>query len=170
MDYVRWTDLGFDHSPYWAYLKSVEGVMPGSLHAFASNPENHDLTSPNSLHDASLRCWKVTEPALPPDATVEIDIELLGPQWDRLIRLWYGEVISYTVDESPAVADQEGVRRGHGDLLVHELRMAEDDSFRHELVFSSGTVFLVQFRAFGHAIEMLDEPVKRRPKPRRQSP
>jgi hypothetical protein len=50
--YITSTASSWDHRPYWEYLKTVQ--MPAHIQAFAANEENHDLKSPNSLHDAWL--------------------------------------------------------------------------------------------------------------------
>ena len=35
MKYIAKRKLGWDHTPYWEYLKSVKGLMPANVHAFS---------------------------------------------------------------------------------------------------------------------------------------
>jgi hypothetical protein len=79
LKYIAKSKLGWDHTPYWDYLESVKRLMPANMHAFASNSENHDLTSPNSLHDSWLEYWKVSEipTAERGDRATQIDVCLL---------------------------------------------------------------------------------------------
>jgi len=121
--------------------------------AFAVNPENHDFVSPNSLHDSWLVHWNVSEQLAGEKKqrrSIQIDVCLLGSRHDRHIILKYGNVRSHSI--ARAETDTLG---GHGDLLVHELRLMREGLFAHEILFSRGTVFLVEFRDFEHRVELL---------------
>lgn len=142
--------------------------MPTDVFSFASNEENHNLTHPNSLHDAYLVSWAVSETQPPQEIAVKVDLTLLGPRWDRLIKLSYGRVAAYRVDDFAGSGAGMDLRGGHGDLLAHEIRAAEDATFWHELVFAKGAVICVRFKDFDHRIEMLPE--SKRPTRRFQSP
>ena len=148
MKYIKLTEKGWDHRPYWAYLDSIKREMPDGVFAFAANSDNHDLIHPNSLHDSWLIRSTVTEHNDPRgDLPIQIEIILLGPRHDRDIHLSYGGVTHYRFSgEKPS--------RRHGDLLVHEMRAVGDNKFEHELYFSEGTSFLVGFSTFEHLIVM----------------
>lgn len=158
MKYISNWRGGYDHRPYWEYLQSVEGTMPTHMFEFASNPENHDLTSPNSLHDSWLEYWRIAEVAEDGRRrfrSLKIDACFLGPMHDRHIYLHYKNVEQHAIMpayESPYRGGQ------HGDLLVHELVMVREGVFSHELVFSLGTVFSVQFAEFEHRVELIGKP------------
>lgn len=140
---------GYDHTSYWQYLDSARTKMPTHIFEFASNTENHDLTSPNSLHDAWLESWSITELAAAEfrrQRSIRIDARLLGSRWDRYIHLCYKNVGRYELQNSQA---------DHGDLLVHEMRVVRDDPFAHELLFAKGSTFLVEFSEFEYRIEIL---------------
>jgi hypothetical protein len=129
--------------------------MPAHLFSFAASPENHDLFSPNSLHDAWLTSWNVleTQEASTGARTVQIEAVFLGPRQDRLIHLTYNEVQNYEVTW-PGISG--GIAQiAHGDLLVHELQVVSRDVFVHELVFSTGAIFRVQFGDLTHRIELI---------------
>jgi len=130
--------------------------MPADLHAFAANSENHDLNSPNSLHDAWLKEWTIAEIALPHEPkkrSIEINARFLGPQHDRYIHLIYKNVGSYTIQNPEDFEMLPHI--AHGDLLIHELTVVRDGLFEHELRFSRGTLFAVQFSGFEHRIAII---------------
>jgi hypothetical protein len=156
MKYVVPWGGGGDYGPYMRYLESVKHVMPIELFAFASNKENYDLNSPNSLHDVWLEEWNVAEvrqSAERLDRLIQINSRFLGPRHDRYICLVYKSVQHYAMHNP----EEFGMppRSGHGDLLIHELTIVREGLFEHELRFSRGTVFEVQFREFEHRIEMI---------------
>src|SRR3954466_10398483 len=112
-----------NYDPYMQYLESVKGIMPRHMFEFASNIENHNLESPNSLHDSWLQYWRISEVAKhAPRRTGRVQIEacFLGPRHDRYIYLHYKNVGKHSIG-----AGYERALR-HGDLLVHELTIAPD--------------------------------------------
>jgi hypothetical protein len=156
MKYVIPQRGGGDYRPYARYLESVKHLMPAHLFAFAANSENFDLSSPNSLHDAWLEQWCIAEVALPNERRkrlIEINARFLGPQHDRHIHLIYKNVGSYTTHNPEEF--ERLPRNAHGDLLIHELTVVRDGLFEHELRFSRGTVFSVQFTDFEHRVEVI---------------
>ncbi len=44
---------------------------------------------------------------------------------------------------------------GHGDLLIHELRIVREGVFAHELLFSRGSVFVIEFADLEHRIQVI---------------
>ena len=157
MRYVVPWGGGGDYAPYFRYLKSVKHIMPAELFAFASNVENYNGNSPNSLHDAWLEDWSIAEIALPNDISkrlIEINARFLGPQHDRHIYLMYKNVGSYTIHNPEDFEMPPTGTVGHGDLLIHELTIVREGVFEHELRFSRGSVFSVQFTGFEHRIEV----------------
>jgi len=136
MRYIINDSYGWDHGPYWRYLESVRNSMPECIFSFAANPDNHDLTNPNSLHDSWLVSWGVLElPAKLKAKSRQVSIAccLLGSRHDRMIRLNYGCVLSHKIREPADASLLES--KGHGDLLVHEMQVLQDGIFSHELVF-----------------------------------
>jgi hypothetical protein len=155
MKYISEGRHGFDHRPYWEYLELVRGTMPAHLFEFASNPENHDLKSPNSLHDSWLEYWRIAE--ISEDGrrrfrSLKIDACFLGPMHDRYIFLHYKNVEQHAIT-APHDSPYRGAQ--HGDLLVHELVMVREGLFSHELVFSLGAVFSLQFEELEHRVELI---------------
>jgi len=158
MKYVIPQNGGGDYRPYARYLETVKHIMPADLFAFATNSENFDLTSPNSLHDAWLEEWSITELALTNERKkrrIEMTARFLGPQHDRHIFLTYKNVGRYAIQNPEEFEMPPFGRIGHGDLLIHELTVVREGLFEHELRFSRGTVFSVQFAGFEHRIEII---------------
>ena len=142
-----------NYDPYLQYLESVKNVMPHHMFEFASNMENHNLTSPNSLHDSWLEYWRISEIDKGDRRVRRLQIEacFLGPMHDRHIYLHYKNVERHSItvgyDRAPR----------HGDLLVHELVVVPEGVYSHELLFAGGAVFTVNFADFEHRIELLTE-------------
>src|SRR5262245_31308590 len=159
MKYVIPQNGGGDYRPYERYLETVKHIMPADLFAFAANFENFNLSSPNSLHDAWLGEWSIAEVTPPNEKrskrVIEIRARFLGPQHDRHIYLTYRNVGSYTMQNPEEFEMPPTGRVGHGDLLIHELTVVREGLFEHELRFSRGTVFSVQFTGFEHRIEII---------------
>jgi hypothetical protein len=158
--YIGEVQYGWNHEPYWKYLDSVGHLWPPHIFRFAGSVENHDLESPNSLHDSwveNLFVREVSSAANRSQRIVQIDLSLLGPHHDRFIHLTYGGVKFYQLQMEAGPPGTVQMRnRGHGDLLVHELRSEDDGTFSHEIVFASGSVFLFRFSEFSHRIEPMD--------------
>lgn len=166
MKYIRFDgQSSWDHRPYFAYLEIVRSKMPEPIYRFAADPSNHDLTSPTSLHDAwleQLTVAEVPEPGTRQYRGLSIVTTYLGPNHDLKIHITYGDVGAYELRNPEGYWLPPTFKAGHGDLLVHELRLGENDRFEHELVFSRGSVFVIQFRVLEHRIEWLAEPVSKK--------
>jgi hypothetical protein len=158
MKYVIPQGGGGDYRPYERYLESVKHLMPAHLFAFAANPENFNVSSPNSLHDAWLEEWSIAEVALRngrKKRLIEIKARFLGPQHDRHIFLTYKNVGAYGMQNPEEFEMPPFGRIEHGDLLIHELTVVREGLFEHELRFSRGTVFSVQFTELEHRVEII---------------
>jgi hypothetical protein len=142
MEHLKRNAAGvWQFDPYFAYLASVRDRVPEHVYAFASDWAHYALDSPRSLHDSWIEELSVREHAAGPPSggrQTEITLRFLGPMHDRIQVLRYSDVQSYrvTADETAG---------GHGDLLVHELRLDEHGTLVHELLFASGAAIVVQF-------------------------
>ena len=153
MRYILFGPMGWDHRPYWTYLSSVRAKMPPHLYSLAANPENHDLKSPNSLHDAWLERFELVELRR---RNLQINLCLLGPQHDRHINLSYKGVMNYGIHNPDKFIAPHTLDKGHGDLLVHEVTIIDEGLFSHELLFSKGTDIYIEFTDMEHQIQMID--------------
>jgi hypothetical protein len=127
-------------APYFAYLEQIRDRLPREVYAFASDVAHYTLDSPTSLHDAWLEELTISEPASGVRSELrqtELTLRLLGPMHDRIQVLHYTGVQRYRVEA-------EAVGRGHGDVLVHEVRLSEDGLLVHELLFAGGTAIAIE--------------------------
>jgi hypothetical protein len=138
-----------NYDPYFQYLDKVQGSMLPHIHAFASDVNHHNLTSPNSLHDAWIESWKICEVVAGDRRRVDIEACLLGPMHDRHIHMQYADVRKHAITANH--------NSKYGDLLVHELTMGDDGLYVHELLFAGGAVFTVHFSDLIHRIELFEK-------------
>ena len=144
---------GWNLRPYFAYLETVRTQMSEALYAFAAKVEHYDLSSPTSLHDAWLEQLVIRDPI---GGKLEIAATYLAPFHDRQIHLTYRSVLGYSFVAPQGMFGMPPMQSGHGDLLMHEVRMSGGAaSFEHELVFSKGAILVVQFEDFEHRIEVI---------------
>ena len=147
MEYIFRDERGVVHFDlYFTYLESVKELLPPHTYAFASDFKHYSLHDQASLHDAWLDYLHISEPAEGERRElrkIEIEICFLGPFHDRRIFLSYKNVTSYSLQTSPDFAPLPSHRIGHGDLLVHELRIHPNGDMIHEMEFSRGSTLLI---------------------------
>lgn len=142
---------GWDLTAYFTHLNASRGKMPAEALAFALDQRNYDLTSHQSLHDAWLEWFLVSEPATGARSEtrcIQIECRLLGPYHDHYIELKYVDVQEYKVIAGRAMANP---LVGHGDLLMHEMR-SERSYVTHEMIFSGGAIVEITFGSFSHRL------------------
>jgi hypothetical protein len=151
--YVAYNESsGWDLQPYFAYLEMVKAQMPVALYVFAASIKNYDLASPTSLHDAWLEQLIIRDPG---GERVEVVSSYIGPLHDWKIHLIYRSVLGYSFIAPQGAFPGPPVQSGHGDLLMHEVRVIGLGAFEHELVFSKGAAFTIQFENFEHRTEAI---------------
>ena len=126
--------------PYFAYLATIHERLAEHVYAFAADRAHYDLDSPQSLHDAWLEELVLTEAApskRPQDRTTQLTLRLLGPMHDRIHVLQYYGVLGYRLEAGMTA-------RGHGDVLVHEVRLNELGVLVHEILFRSGARIVIE--------------------------
>ncbi|MBT9513547.1 MAG: hypothetical protein IV104_14510 [Acidovorax sp.] len=152
MKYIQQFPGGeWDLTAYFVYLNANQGKFPLEAINFALDQRNYDLTSHQSLHDAWLEWFLVSEPATGARSEtrgIQIECRLLGPFHDCYIELKYIDVQEYKitagrVTKNPLV--------GHGDLLMHEMRI-ERSYLIHEMVFSGGSIVEITSGRFSHQL------------------
>ena len=159
MEHIYESEGVFILDKYFAHLEKNKDAFPEHIYAFAANPAHYDLESHSSLHDAWLNSLTISEPAAGNRKEVrkiEILANFLGPFHDLEITLNYKDVIEFNLDTpSPSLKGEMASGFGHGDLLIHEVRL-EEEFFVHELLFSRGSKFVIKCRDIlhhEHAIE-----------------
>jgi hypothetical protein len=140
MEYIFRDEQGVVHFDlYFTYPESVKECFPPHVYAFASDSKHYSLHDYSSLHDAWLDYLHIIEPAEGERRElrrIELAACFLGPFHDRRVFLSYKNVTSYSLQTSPDFAALPPHRVGHGDLVVHELRIHPSGDIIHEIIFS----------------------------------
>lgn len=147
MEHIFKDERGVVHfDSYFTYLKSVKECLPPHVYVFASDFKHYSLHDHASLHDAWLDYLHIIEPAEGERRElrkIEIDVCFLGPFHDRRIFLSYKNVTGYSLQTSPDFVALPSRRIGHGDLLIHEIRIHPSGDIIHEMEFSRGSTLLI---------------------------
>jgi len=129
---------------YFEYIRSVRTRMSDKAYSFASNFDHYRLDSRVSLHDAWVQSFQVSEVALGErrqTRKLAIELTLLGPYHNSVLRLSYSDVRSYTTD----VRVEDAGNIAHGDIAMHELIVdLETGNLRHEIQFATGSIFRIE--------------------------
>lgn len=148
---------GWDLQGYFGYLAGIRERLPPEVYSFAVDPRNYDLESHQSLHDAWLDCLSISEPATGARSeirSIQIDCRFLGPYHDLDIHLTYFDVADYSLTNPADFEVSPTITVGHGDLLMHEVRLADSGLVIHELRFSRGSIFRITCATFSHRTEV----------------
>jgi hypothetical protein len=138
----------YDYDSYFDNLNKNKNDFPQAIYSFAANRENYGSLSHESLHDAWLEVCSVTEVATglrSEKRNLRIDMSFLGAYHDLKILLSYEGVKSYVFHKNETHTLPPLVDVGHGDLLVHEFSVDNEESVVHEMLFSSGSNFKIVF-------------------------
>jgi hypothetical protein len=144
-DSTDYQELGRMWERYMAYLVSVREKLAPQVYAFATTAAHYDPQDPRTLHDARLIRAVIREgkPPLSDHArAVTIDLTLERPYGDGELCLRYVGVHGYSLTRSTR---NESVGAPHGDLVRHEIRVSERGYAIHEIVFSSGADWTIEF-------------------------
>ena len=159
MEYIFRDEQGVIHFDlYFTYLESVKECIPPHVYAFASDSKHYSLHDHASLHDAWLDYLHIIEPAEGERKElrkIEIEACFLGPFHDRRIFLSYKNVTSYSLQTPEAFTSLPSHRVGHGDLLVHEIRIHPSGDIIHEMEFSRGSTLLIHCSDLTHREELI---------------
>ena len=142
---------------YFEYLKSVEKHFPPHVYSFAADVKYYSLHDHGTLHDAWLDYLHIVEPAEGERRElrkIEIDTYFLGPFHDRRFFLSYTNVTSYSLNSPSDLAALPTNQVGHGDLLIHELRIYSSGNIIHEMEFSRGSTLLIRCGDLIHREEL----------------
>ena len=138
----------YDYDSYFDNLKKNIKDFPEAIYSFAANQKNYGSLSHESLHDAWLDMFSVTEVATglrSEKRNLRIDMSFLGSYHDLKILLSYEGVKSYGFHKNEKITLPPLENVGHGDLLVHEFSVDNENSVVHEMLFSSGSNFKIVF-------------------------
>ncbi len=142
---------------YQTYLASIKEQLPKSVYEYATAPWHYNvgLHDPRCPHDAWVEAITVSETATrqdKQDRTIQIRARLLDPFHTGIIMLRYNNVVSFTLS-APNVKETlfpNAINRGHNDLIIDEIRLAEDGNVIHEIEFALGACWLIKAEGFDY--------------------
>ena len=125
---------------YREYLQSIKDRLPSSAFEFATAAWHYDYRDHRCPHDSwveSLTIGEASKEGRLHDRSLYISMRLLGAFHDGHILLSYLDVQTYLLDNPKTLS-------GHGDWLVDEIRLSETGLVLHEVLFSTGSRWLIQ--------------------------
>jgi hypothetical protein len=127
-----------DTTAYPAYLESIRERLPSGALAYASASWHYDFRDPRCPHDASLQQFVVRGGTLPeasePARGNEIELALLGSYRDGVLTFRYDRATRFAL-----IRDDEA-SPDFGEVVVDEVRLGENASCIHEIVFEHATL------------------------------
>jgi hypothetical protein len=135
------------HDAYRAYLASIREMLPQSAFEFATAPWR-DSDDHRNLHDAWVESLTIREPSSGDrheKRALELHLLLLGAYHDGHTVLIYRDVQSYALD-TPVTFKRPPFNVGHGDWLVDEVTLSENNFVQHEIEFSRGSRWRIECR------------------------
>jgi hypothetical protein len=133
---------------YFDYLASIGPRLSAGARDFALPLERYSIDDAGSLHDCWLDSLLIEEPALgqrSEQRTTRIRLVLLGNQHDRWHELTYSGVRRYQIEVPDA-------KRGHADLIVHEVRIGDDGAVVHELLFAGDSTIEIEAADLSYSV------------------
>lgn len=146
-------ELGQAWDRYQRYLRSVEHSLPPEVFQFASAEWHYDPSDHRSLHDSWVEALAIRE--LPASngsrvRRVTIEVELLPPYHDGKTTLVYEDVTRYDLMCGGVTSSPASPAAGHGDWVADEVRLSQNGSVLHEVLFSSGARWLIECATVRH--------------------
>jgi hypothetical protein len=152
MKYIQTTDDGIaTFDKYFDYIESIKARLPKHVYDFASNYKYYNLTDHSSLHDAWLEYFNIREIAEGDRSEIrriEIESSHLGPFHDCRINIIYKDVQSFSINTVHPPLSSNG--QAHGDLIMHEVRLEDNEILVHEIIYSTESVYIVKCRDIIH--------------------
>ena len=129
---------------YREYLESIRDGLPRSAYEFASATWHYNYNDHRCPHDSWVESIEILEPSSGirhKEREIEIAIRLLGAYQDGHLELSYAGVRSYSLSNGNG-----SPKTSHGDWLVDEIRLSENNLVLHEILFSSETRWTIESR------------------------
>jgi hypothetical protein len=128
---------------YHAYLESIRRKLPASAYDFASATWHYDHNDHRCPHDAWVESVLIRESSSGNrygKRQLEIVARLLGAFHDGYLELSYPGVRSYAL----STEIKRTATVGHGDWLVDEVCLLDNNLVLHEILFSNGGRWLIE--------------------------
>ena len=128
---------------YHSYLESIRSSLPHSAYEFAIASWHYDHSDHRCPHDSWVESFAIRETSSGNRnqlREIEISIRLLGAYHDGHLELSYQVVRSYAL--SAKIKETAGI--GHGDWVVDELRLSDNNLVLHEILFGNGGRWIIE--------------------------
>jgi hypothetical protein len=122
---------------YMNYLEEIKNDLPSNVYDIFSNPYYYDSQNHKCPHDGWIETLLINERYTKEnrqDSIIDITIKLLGAYHDYFIYFNYKNVINYSLEMKKL--SQVG-NKGHGDWLIDEISLVNNNILIHEIEFSS---------------------------------
>jgi hypothetical protein len=132
---------------YAEYLEKVKGGLPESAFKFASAPWHYQLQDHHCPHDGwveHLKIWESASGDRKQHRQTQIEVHLLGAFHDAYLELNYKDVRSYTLSAESNEKQHADQAARHGDWLIDEVRLSEDNLVLHEILFRNRSRWLIE--------------------------
>ena len=143
---------------YREYLESIRNQLPANIYQFAVADWKLDFRDHRCLHDSWIESVTVREvPSVEEenDRQTEVALRLQGAFHDGDTTLVYRGVCNYEMRLRGRVDGRRnaGLRRheNHGDWLIDEIRLGSATTVVHEILFSSGASWVIEFRSLEYS-------------------
>ena len=143
---------------YREYLESIRAQLPTNIYELATANWKFDFRDHRCLHDSwvdSVVVREVSDPEEEADRSTELAVSLRGAYHDGHTSLIYRGVSNYALQLRSSLDERTNLplRRedNHGDWLIDEIRLGKSAAVVHEILFSSGATWLIEFKSLEYA-------------------
>jgi hypothetical protein len=139
MRFIRHDERGYWFDEYLRYLRDNAEKFPVSAREFALADWHYDMRHHQCPHDSWLEYFDIKEISSGKRNEirfVEISTKYFGSYHDGYFCLEYRRVSSYSIQFSSFKRRERDI--GHGDWIVDEITIDEENMVHHEIEFSEG--------------------------------
>lgn len=142
----------WDFSQYFDYIESARKKMPPRLREFACSTKSYLMSGSETLHDGRVISLSINKKydLSYSDAKTGIKIEIIDQYFEGVHLLEYEMVSEFCIREKTT-----GV--AHADILVHEFRVLNEESFEHTITIDHDAEIKIKFLDFTHSWNRLQE-------------
>jgi hypothetical protein len=136
---------------YAEYLEKIKGALPKSALSFVTAHWHYQFLDRHCPHDGwveHLKIWESASGDRKEYRQTQIALRLLGSFHDRYLELNYEDVRSYTLTAQPNGDHQASRNAWHGDWLIDEVRLSENNLVLHEILFRNRSRWLIEASDF----------------------
>jgi len=136
---------------YGEYLEKVKNALPKSAYSFATAHWHYEFQDRHCPHDGwveHLRIWEDASCDRKEFRQTQVEVRLLGAFHDAHLELNYKNVRSYTLSAQPNGERHVNQNTGHGDWLIDEVRLSENNLVLHEILFANRGRWLIEATDF----------------------